>query len=148
DSGYLRPRDVELLYAPQSLFFLGHPAAALLDHVGDQKHVWAVGIHLEPLGDMLSKHARRKGAEAFAVLDLQIHDGLHSGRTRVADDAASAASARAELHPSLAQPDDLFRRQKAGHDLRQLLAAVFGVRVVVSFKVLFDLLLRVAGAEV
>src|SRR5262249_46282049 len=55
DSGYLRPRDVELLYAPQSLFFLGHPAAALLDHVGDQKHIWAVGIHLEPLRDMLSK---------------------------------------------------------------------------------------------
>src|SRR5262245_21021246 len=118
------------------------------DHVGDHTHVWAVGIHLEPLRDMLSKHARRKRSEAFTVLDLQIHDCLHSWRTRVADDAASAQSARAELHPSLAQPDDLTRRQKACYDLRQHLAAVLGVWVVVSFKVLFYLLLGVAGAEV
>src|SRR5262245_1988941 len=31
DRRYLRTRDVELVYAPQSLFLIGHSAAALLD---------------------------------------------------------------------------------------------------------------------
>ena len=50
---------------PNSACFLRrHGAAAALDDVGDQQHVGAVGIELEPVGDVLAQHGGRERTEA------------------------------------------------------------------------------------
>ncbi len=62
---------------------------------------------------LLAQHARREGTEALAELDLQVHHRLHLRRARVAEDAAAAERARAELHPALEPADDLAPRRAA-----------------------------------
>ena len=49
-----------------------HGAAPVLAHIGDDQHVGAVGIELEPVGDVLAQHRRRERPKALAILDLQI----------------------------------------------------------------------------
>src|SRR5262245_36736891 len=72
DGGDLGPDYIELLYPPQVLFFFGHLSESSLRHVGYQKHVGAINIHLKPVRDMFPKHTGREGAKAFPVLDLQV----------------------------------------------------------------------------
>ena len=82
--------------------------------VGDQQHVRAVAVELEPFGDVLAQHRRRERPERFAELDLEVHHRLHLRRPGIADDRAAAERARAELHPALQQADDLFGCQMPG----------------------------------
>src|SRR5262245_7142170 len=74
DGGNLGPDYIELLYAPQLFFFRSHLSKSFPRHVGYQKHVRAVSIHLEPIRDMFPEHAGREGPKTFPVLDLQVHD--------------------------------------------------------------------------
>ena len=62
--------------------------------------------------DIFAQHDRRKGAERFAELDLQVHHGLHGFAAGVAEDAAGAQGARAELHPPLKPADHLLARDQ------------------------------------
>ena len=64
------------------------------------------------------EHARGERPEALAELDLQVHRRLHRRRARVAEDAAGAERARAELHPALEPADDLAVGQQLG-DVRR-----------------------------
>ena len=59
----LGTRDVQLVDAEQRLFIFVHPAPLVLDHIGDNQHVGAVALMLEPLADMLGQHGRGEGAE-------------------------------------------------------------------------------------
>ena len=65
-----------------------------------------VGVELEVVGALLAQDARRERAERLAELDLQVHRRLHRRRARVAEDAARAERARAELHAPLEPADD------------------------------------------
>ena len=106
---------------PQSALVSGRRRQPLRRlHVGDQQHVGAVAVELEPLVDVLAQHRRRERPERLAELDLQVHHRLHLRRPRVADDRAAAERARAELHPALKQADDLFLRHQRGDAIGQL----------------------------
>ena len=80
--------------------------------VGDEQHVGAVGIEIEPVGDILAQHRRRERPETLAVLDLEVEVLLHRGRARIAEDRARAERARAELHAALEPADGLFVGQR------------------------------------
>ncbi len=88
-------------------------AAPVLDDVGDQQHVGAVAVELEPVGDVLAQHRRRERPEGLAVLDLQVEHLLHRRRARVAEDRAAAERARAELHAALEPADGLAVGERA-----------------------------------
>jgi hypothetical protein len=61
-------RHVELVYAEQRLFLVGHSAATLALHVGSQEHVGRIGVELERVGNVLAQNGEREGPEALAVL--------------------------------------------------------------------------------
>src|SRR5437588_213301 len=85
----------------------------LVEHaIPDQQHVGARRIEVEPIMRVFGENGRRKGAEALAVLDLQIECFLRLGRARVRQDRTIAEGARAELHPSLEPPDRLALRER------------------------------------
>ena len=97
---------------------------------------------------MFTQHARRERAERFAKLDLDVHLLLHPRRARVADDAAAAKRARAELHPSLEPSDDLLLRHQPGHAVQECFlvgdALVCGAHAVEEQA---DVVVRKSGAE-
>ena len=45
---------------PKSASSWASRAAAALAYVGDQQHVGAVAVELEPVGDVLAQHGRRE----------------------------------------------------------------------------------------
>ena len=101
---------------------LGERHAMFLQHRRHQQHVGAflVGPQGEVIAHPFLQDARRKGPEALAELDLQVHRGLHRGVARVADDAARPQRPRPKLHPALEPADDL----AFGHHLRDALQQV------------------------
>ena len=99
-----------------------HVAAPVALHVGDQQHVGAVGIELEIVGDVLAQDRGREGAEALAVLDLEIEPLLHLGIARIAEDRAGAERARPELHAALEPADGMARFQRVAGALDRVLA--------------------------
>ncbi len=94
----------------RSLLAVGAP---LLLHVGDEQHVGRRAVELEVVADALLEHRRREGAEALAVLDLEVHHRLHLRRARVAEDRARAERPRPELHAPLAEADDVLLGDEA-----------------------------------
>src|SRR6266540_6854394 len=89
-------------------------------HVGDEQHVGAVSVELEPFGDVLSQHRRREWPKRFAEFDFQVHHRLHLWRSGVSDDRPAAKRPRTELHPSLYETDNLLLRHQRRDALRQL----------------------------
>ena len=100
----------------------GQGNAVLLPDRGDQQHVGAflARAHVEPFVGMLLEHARGERPEALAVLDLEVHRGLHRWRAGVADDAPRAERSRAELHPALEPADHLAVGHQAGDVIEQV----------------------------
>ena len=86
---------------------VGHLPPPALHDVGDQQHVGAVGVELEPVGDVFAQHRGRERPERFAILDLEIERRLHRGRARIAEDRAGAERARSEFHAPLEPADRL-----------------------------------------
>ena len=88
-------------------------------HVGDEQHVRRLdaGFDVEVLAGLVVEHRRRERSERLAVLDLEVHDRLHRGRARVADDRAVAERARAELHAPLQESDDVAVGDRTGDAL-------------------------------
>ncbi len=119
-----------------------------LEHVGDQQHVRAVAVELEPFADVLAQHGRRERTERLAELDLQVHHRLHLGRPRVAKNRAAAERARSELHAALHQADDLFARQARRHLVGQLRAIDPSSHVAVVGDDLRDLGFAVLRAQI
>ncbi len=89
----------------------------MFGHVGDQGHVGAVGVGVEPLGQVLAQHRGREGAKRFTVLDLEVERPLHGRGTRIAQDRARAQGARPELHAPL-EPADRPAGRELVHDAR------------------------------
>ena len=58
-----RARHVELVDAEEALFLLGHGDAVLVGDVGDEQHVRALAVEVEPLRRVLGEHRGREGAE-------------------------------------------------------------------------------------
>ena len=111
---------VQLLDPPQALRLCRHRQTATGNDVRDQEHVGAVGVELEPLGDVLAEHGRGERPERFPELDLQVHHRLHRRRSRVTDDRAAAKGPRPEFHPALEQADDLFVGEQGRDQLGEL----------------------------
>ena len=78
-----------------------HGDAAILPHAGDQQHVGAVAIQLEPFRDVLAQHRRSERPEGLAELDLEIEQGLGFGRARIGEDGTPAERSRPEFHSAL-----------------------------------------------
>ena len=70
--GDLRAFDVEFVDAEELVFRFRHLAPEFGLNIGDQKHIRAVVVELEPLGHVFAQNRRREGAEALAKLDPQI----------------------------------------------------------------------------
>ena len=98
---------MELFDAKQRLLGRRHLAPMLLGHVGHEQHVGAVGVEIEPARDVFAEHGRREGPEGLTIFHLQVQQGLHGRRARIAEDRARSEGARAELHASL-EPADRF----------------------------------------
>ncbi len=94
--------------------------------VGDQQHVGAVGVELEPFGDILAQHRRREGPKALAILDLEIEVLLHRRRARIAEDRAGAERARAEFHAALKPADRLAVGERLRRRLDHVVVAEHG----------------------
>src|SRR5262245_49686209 len=116
----LGTQDLEFLDSEERLLLLGHLLTALLDDVGDEEHVRAVAIHLEPIRDLLTQHGRREGTKGLAELDLEVHRALHGRRARIADDTPGTKRSRAELHTALEPADDVVLRDQRGDPLDKL----------------------------
>ena len=69
--------------------------ALALAHLGDEQHVGAVAVDLEPLGRLVREHRGREGAEALPELDLHVQGVAHLRVARVGQDAAPAEGPRA-----------------------------------------------------
>ena len=95
-------------------------AAQLLAHVGDEQHVGRGAVELEISAHVFLQDARREGPEGLAELDAQVHGRLHRLVAGVADDAARAERARAELHPPVEPADHLAGDHGLGGGLQQL----------------------------
>ncbi len=72
-----------------------------VDDVGDERHVGAVVVELEPFRHVLAQHRGRERAEALAVLDLRFRAFCIVGDARVAEDGARrrARAARTPCGP-------------------------------------------------
>src|SRR5690606_28620015 len=82
---------------------------------------------VEEFRDALLDDRRRKGAEALAVLDLQVELLLHFGMPGISEDAAVPQRPRTVFHPSLEPADDLPVGEEAGHLTAEPLEVVIGV---------------------
>jgi hypothetical protein len=103
---------------------------AILSHRCHDQHVRTVGVrrHVEVLVAMLAKHGWRKGPEAFAELDLQVHHLLRLWRSRIAKDRSGAECARSEFHPSLEPADDFFLREQIDDPRQQRVLVIERVK--------------------
>jgi hypothetical protein len=117
-------------------------------HGGDQKHVWALALHLEELRDVLLQDGRGEGPEGLPILDLQVQVRLHLRTTRVAQDRAAPQRTRTELEPIGEVADHLAlsqeRRDPLGPSPR--LEPLEGIAV--GLQEGLDLVRRVARAEI
>ena len=88
-------------------------------HVGDEQHVRRLdaGFDVEVLARLVVEHRGREGPERLPVLDLEVHDRLHGGRARIADDRTVSERAGPELHPPLQEPDDVAVGDRGGDAL-------------------------------
>src|SRR5262249_10019976 len=75
---------------------------------------------VEDLRRPLLEHAGRERSERLAILDLEVHRGLHLLVAGVADDAAGAERTGTELHAAREPADDLSLRHLFGHRRQQL----------------------------
>src|SRR5206468_12868907 len=91
--------------------------------------------------------AGRERPEALAVLDLEVHHRLHLRTARVADDRAAAERPRPELHPPLAEADDVLAGDHLGDPAGPILVRHLLVGIAVGVEVLPRLLARELGAE-
>ena len=107
DCRQLRTSDVQLLDAKQLLLLSGHWLAEALLHGSHQKHVRALACELELIAHLFFQHRRRKGAEAFAVFDLQIHHALHLLIAWITNDRAAPQRTGPELHGAVKPTDNL-----------------------------------------
>src|SRR5262249_21637146 len=93
--------------APEVPVILRTWNAPFLAYRSHEQHIWAVHVHFEIVGDALPQNRRCERPERFAILDLQVHDRLHGGIARIADDTATTQRSRAELHTPGEPPDNL-----------------------------------------
>ena len=94
DGGYFRPGMVFSSSIPKErLVILDDAVPPVLSDIGDDKHVGAVAIEIEPFRHVFAQHGGRKWPEALAELDLQIELPLHLGRARIAEDRSGAKRA-------------------------------------------------------
>ena len=105
-------------------------------HVGDEQHVRRLdaGLDVEVLARLVVEHLGRERSERLAVLDLEVHDRLHGGRARIADDRTVAERAGPELHPSLQEPHHVAVGDRTGDALgtRRAGEALVGVAALVE----------------
>jgi len=147
DGGDVRTRPVHPFDERQAFFIPLLGDAPLFDHVRHQQHVRRRTVEVEVLTDPLFQHARRERPEALAVLDLQVHDRLHARRARVADDRAAAQGARTELHPPLAEADDVLSGQHLRDPRRPVGVRQLDGGQVVGVQIGLDLVAGEFGAE-
>ena len=83
-----------------------------LAHLGDQQHVRAVAVDLEPLGRLVEEDRGRERAEALPELDLHVEGVAHLRVARVGEDAARAEGPGPELHPALEPADHVALRDE------------------------------------
>ena len=133
-----RSRHVQLVDAPQVLRVLADGQAPRGLHVGDKKHVGAVFIDLDPLGDVFACDRRRERPERLAELDFQVHHRLHLRRARVAENRSTAECPGTELHASLHEADDFL----VGHQRRDTLSQCRAVETAGCVAVLVEELLH------
>ena len=81
-------------------------------YVGDDQHVGAVAVEIEPLGNIFAQNRRRKGTETFAEFDPQVERALHARRARIGNDRSRAKCARAEFHSALKPAYRVLRDQR------------------------------------
>src|SRR2546422_11756612 len=100
--------DCQEFFHAEKFLFLGCQRAALRGgHWRDQQHVRTLPIQFEIFRYPLPQDTRRKGPEAFAELDLQVHYFLHLWRPGVADNRTRPQRPRPEFHPAT-KPTDHF----------------------------------------
>jgi len=104
----------------------------------DFEHVRAVVVCVEPVGDGVGGNRRREGPEALAVLNLQIHDRLHFGRSRVTENGPSAKRPRTEFHTSIEPSNHGTVGQSPGDLGHQLVIANPTIRCAHGFKTGFN----------
>ena len=93
-----RTRHVELVDAEQRLFFRRHRAPSPFCNIGHQQHVRAVGVELEPIGDVFAQNRRRERTKRFAIFDLRLSADCIEGER---------ASAMMERLPSARGPNSM-----------------------------------------
>src|SRR4029077_7080911 len=102
-SGNCGPWLVDDLQHVSVLFPKGAPVERLpqlLAHRRNHKHVWALTLEVKKLADTIMQNRWREWPEAFPVLNLEIHGGLHLEATGVTHDRAGSKCTRPKLHAS------------------------------------------------
>jgi hypothetical protein len=104
--------------------------------------------HIKVLVGVLAQDRGGEGPEPLAELNLDVHHRLHLGVARVAEYAARAQGAGAELHAPLEPADNLAVRQRLCHPLAQgVLVTDVRVGRLDAVEVVLDLLVGVLGAH-
>lgn len=63
-------RDIEFVDTEECFLFGSHGYLLVCSDGGDEEHVGAVNVEVEPFGKMFAENAGGEGSEGFAELDL------------------------------------------------------------------------------
>src|SRR5512146_2347279 len=107
DRWYIRARDIEKVDAPEFLLSGIKRKSPFFQHRRDEQHIGTVTIQLKVVGHSFPQDRRRKRPERFAILDLEIHHGLHFGISRVPENTAPSERPWSEFHTPL-EPSHYF----------------------------------------
>src|ERR1700693_4415694 len=80
-------------------------------YVGDEKHIWAVDLQVEPIRERLAQDRGRKRAKRFPEFYFDIELRLHLGVPRVRENRPSAQCTWTKLHSSLKPPERILALQ-------------------------------------
>src|ERR1051326_6779022 len=90
DCGYFRANGIQSIDPEKRLVVLRYPVAPVLADFGNDEHIRAVAIEIEPLRNVFAQHRRSERAEALAEFDLEVELPLHVGRAGIAENRPGA----------------------------------------------------------